>query len=195
MLDVWAHVWSGRSSPAQTFDPRWASSQTLQPESLYGVWTLGQLALGVHRHLSVVSRCARHPWHHTDQSGFTLTADLRLNSPTVHCVWLSDLSQIKYKMLYLKKTFKHHLLEVWQTSPKSCLDKVSSFEPPWPANQDAPENHIHGCFSIPVIIFTVYCVQDQTLDWGHHHTWPPISPVYRLRCVWTWGLWSDSLFW
>lgn len=154
MLNVWTGVWS---SPAQTFDPRRASSQTLQPESLYGVWTLGQLALGIHRHLSVVSWCARHPWHNTDQSGFTLTADLYLNSAySVLCVSVSPQPDKIWNVM-LKIFFKCHFLEVWQIPLKSYLDKASSVEPPWSANQDAPENHIHGCFSIPVIIFTVVC--------------------------------------
>lgn len=56
---IWLVLWS---SPAQTFDTRRSSGQTLQSESLHRVRTLWQPSLGVHRHLSVVSRCPGHHW-------------------------------------------------------------------------------------------------------------------------------------
>ncbi len=64
--------WTGRgrlrSSPAQTFDTRRSSGQTLQSESLHRVRTCWQLTLGVHRHVSIVSRRPRHRWHKQEMS-------------------------------------------------------------------------------------------------------------------------------
>lgn len=52
------------TSPAQTFDTWWSSGQTLKSESLYRIRTVWQPALGVHRHLSIMSWSPCHYWWH-----------------------------------------------------------------------------------------------------------------------------------
>lgn len=52
------------NSPAQTFDPRRAPGQTLQPEAFHWVITLLQLTLGLLHHLSVMSGRPSHSESH-----------------------------------------------------------------------------------------------------------------------------------